>query len=65
MMRDFATDLKLKAVWVSLVVFVAAALTVGIWRETWIFGELSVVVGITFAMQLEAITRCEGNRKVL
>jgi hypothetical protein len=61
MMRDLVTDLKLKAVWVSLVVFVAAALTVGIWRETRIFGELSVMVGITFAMQLEAITRREAT----
>ena len=53
-LRGYVTDTRLKAIWLSLVPFVLAALVVGVWYETRIFGELSVLVGVTFAIQVEA-----------
>jgi hypothetical protein len=55
MLRGEVRDEKLKALWVALLPMILAALVVGIWRETRIFGELSAVVAVTFAIQLEQI----------
>jgi hypothetical protein len=41
--------------WLSTLPFIAAALIVGVWRETRIFGELSAIAAVTFALQLEQV----------
>ncbi|GGG92533.1 hypothetical protein GCM10011586_04060 [Silvibacterium dinghuense] len=53
MLRREVRDERLRAMWVATVPFLAAALIVGVWRETRIFGELSALVAVTFAIQLE------------
>lgn len=52
-LRSYVTDSRLKATWLAMTPFVLAALIVGVWRETRIFGELSPLVALTFAIQLE------------
>ena len=46
-------DRRIQRIWVALIPFAAAALTVGLWNETRIFGELSVLVACTAAVLLE------------
>lgn len=53
MLRSYITDSRLRALWFSTIPFLLAALIVGVWRETRIFGELSALAGVTFALQLE------------
>ena len=55
LLRDNVRDPRLRAMWVATLPFLLSALVVGVWRETRIFGELSALVGITFAIQLEEI----------
>jgi hypothetical protein len=55
MLRRTITDPRLKNLWLSTLPFIAAALIVGVWRETRIFGELSAIAAVTFAMQLEQV----------
>ncbi len=57
LLRSYLTDPRLKAAWLSAVPFILAALIVGVWRETRIFGELSSLVAVTFAIQLEQLIR--------
>jgi hypothetical protein len=66
-MRSSVTDARLRAIWVSIAPFLLAALVVGIWRETRIFGELSAMVGVTFGLQIESAVssrdwRATGNQ---
>jgi hypothetical protein len=53
MLRHYVKDPRLKDLWVATVPFIVAALLVGVWRENRIFGELSALIGLTFALQLE------------
>jgi hypothetical protein len=53
LLRGYVTDPRLKALWLSLTPFGLAAVIVGIWYETRIFGELSSLAALTFALQLE------------
>ena len=55
MLRGYLADRRLRAIWFAAIPFFASALIVGIWKETRIFGELSALAGLTFAVQLEAI----------
>ena len=64
MLRGRAKDLRLRALWISTVPFIAAALLVGVWRETRIFGELSAIVGVTFGLQLEDVLGYAGAPRV-
>lgn len=57
MLRDYVSDARLKDVWAATVPFIVGALVVGVWRETRIFGELSGLVAITFAIQVEQLLR--------
>jgi hypothetical protein len=57
MLRSFVPDRRLHAVWLATGPYLLAALIVGIWYETRIFGELSALVGVTFAIELEAVLR--------
>jgi hypothetical protein len=57
MLRATIQDDRLKDVWKSTIPFIAGALVVGVWRETRIFGELSPLVAITFAIQVEQLLR--------
>ena len=54
-LRGSLRDRRLRDLWLASGVFIAAALAVGIWWETRIFGELSALVAVSFAMQLEAL----------
>jgi hypothetical protein len=55
MLRHFVRDRRLKDVWLATVPFIVAALILGVWRENRIFGELSAIIGVTFALQLEQV----------
>jgi hypothetical protein len=55
MLRHYVKDPRLKDLWLATVPFIVAALLVGVWRENRIFGELSAMVGLTFALQLEQV----------
>jgi hypothetical protein len=55
MLRGYITDRRLRDVWISTVPFIVGAMVVGVWRETRIFGELSALVAITFAIQVEQL----------
>lgn len=55
MLRRTISDPRLKNLWLSTLPFIAAALIVGVWRENRIFGELSAIAAVTFAMQLEQV----------
>jgi hypothetical protein len=57
LLRGYVTDARLKAIWPALTPFALAALIVGVWYETRIFGELSPLVAVTFALQLERAVR--------
>jgi hypothetical protein len=57
LLRPYVTDRRLRALWVGTIPFLAAALVVGVWRETRIFGELSALAGVTFAVEIEAAVR--------
>ena len=57
MLRGTIQDERLKEVWKATVPFIVGALVVGVWRETRIFGELSPLVAITFAIQVEQLLR--------
>lgn len=61
MLRGYITDSRLRAMWLSTIPFLLAALVVGVWRETRIFGELSALAGLTFAIQLEQILHGRGE----
>jgi hypothetical protein len=62
--RKYILDGRLRSLWMSISPFLIAAMIVGIWRETRILGELSAVVGVTFAVQLEKILAHETNRNI-
>ena len=55
LLRGYVTDRRLRGLWLGTIPFLLAALVVGVWRETRIFGELSALAGVTFAVQVEAI----------
>jgi hypothetical protein len=55
MFRGYIKDQRLRDLWLSTLPFIAVALVVGIWRETRIFGELSAIAALTFALQLEQL----------
>ena len=57
LLRSYVSDARLKATWLALTPFALAALIVGVWYETRIFGELSPLVALTFALQLERAVR--------
>ena len=57
LLRGYVTDARLKATWLVLTPFALAALIVGVWYETRIFGELSPLVAATCALQLERAVR--------
>jgi hypothetical protein len=61
LLRGCVTDPRLRALWISIAPFILAALIVGIWRETRIFGELSALAAVTFAMQLEHVLNPIGE----
>jgi hypothetical protein len=57
MLRHQITDRRLPVIWQATIPFFLSILVLGTWRETRVFGELSVLAGITFAMEVErAIT---------
>ena len=60
LLRGTVTDRRLRGLWLGTIPFLLAALVVGVWRETRIFGELSALAGVTFAVQLEAVLRGRG-----
>ncbi|HEY6413443.1 MAG TPA: hypothetical protein VIX42_07135 [Edaphobacter sp.] len=55
MLRRYVTDPRLRDLWLATAPFIIAALAVGVWRENRIFGELSAMIGMTFALQLEQV----------
>ena len=57
MLRGCVTDRRLRALWFALIPFFVSALIVGIWKETRIFGEISALAGLTFAVQLEQVLK--------
>jgi hypothetical protein len=61
LLRGYVTDPKLRATWIALIPHLVAALVVGVWRETRIFGEFCPLVGITFAIQIEQVL---GSKEV-
>jgi hypothetical protein len=60
LLRGYVRDVRLRALWISSIPFLAAALVVGIWRETRIFGELTALAAVTFAIQLEQFTKASS-----
>ncbi len=61
LLRAAVTDRRLRGLWWGTIPFLLAALVVGVWRETRIFGELSALVGVTFAVELEEVLRRRGS----
>jgi hypothetical protein len=59
MLRHYVKDPRLKDLWLATAPFIIAALLVGVWRENRIFGELSAIIGLTFALQLEQVLACK------
>jgi hypothetical protein len=62
MLRDQITDQRLRAIWQAAMPFVLSILVLGLWKETRIFGELSTLAGITFAMEVERVIEGSGDR---
>ncbi len=60
MLRHYVKDPRLKDLWLATAPFIIAALLVGVWRENRIFGELSAIIGLTFALQLEQVLAYKG-----
>jgi hypothetical protein len=56
MLRHQIADQRLRVIWQATVPFLLSILVLGIWRETRVFGELSALAGITFAMEVERVT---------
>lgn len=51
--RDLIKDRKLALLWLGCVPFLLADLVFGVWDETRIFGELSLLIAVTAACQFE------------
>ncbi len=52
--RDLIGDVRLRLVWLGLALFVVSDLAFGLWNETRIFAELSLVIAVTAAIQFES-----------
>jgi hypothetical protein len=61
LLRDQVTDPRLRQIWFATIPFITGVLLLGVWRETRIFGELSVLAAITFSIQLERILQARPS----
>jgi hypothetical protein len=60
--RDLIADPRLRLVWLGCVPFLLADLVFGVWNETRIFGELSLLIACTAALQFEQLIRTTDLR---